>query len=194
MLHKAWNNKGEMPYCFPRSSIKFQGHTWQNITDFDPYWAFPDYRPVAAFKSVRFALFLERIDCISCIRGQLQHPFGQVMGCLLSSSLSHDDVIKWKYFPCYWPFVWGEPVTGEFPSQKPVTRSFDVFFDLRFNKRKQSKRWWFETPSLPLWSHCNDFPGIGDRSRALWLAYGHRDGVAGHARGCHRETWLRQQE
>ena len=23
------------------------------------------------------------------------------------------------------------PVTGEFPSQRPVTRSFDVFFDLR---------------------------------------------------------------
>ena len=57
MLHKAWNSKGEMPYCFPRSSIKFQGHTVQNITNFDPNWAFPDYRPVAAFKSLRFALF-----------------------------------------------------------------------------------------------------------------------------------------
>ena len=57
MLHKAWNSKGEVPYCFLRSSIKFQGHTGQNITDFDPNWAFPDYRPVAAFKSLRFALF-----------------------------------------------------------------------------------------------------------------------------------------
>ena len=57
MLHKAWNSKGEMHYCFPRSSIKFQGHSGQNITDFDPNWAFPDYRPVAAFKSFRFALF-----------------------------------------------------------------------------------------------------------------------------------------
>ena len=56
MLHKAWNSKGEMRYRFPRSSIKFQGHTVQNITDFDPNWAFPDYRPVAAFKSLRFAL------------------------------------------------------------------------------------------------------------------------------------------
>ena len=61
MLHKAWNSKGEMPYCFPRSSIKFQGHTVQNITDFDPNWAFPDYRPVAAFKSVRFALLVIEI-------------------------------------------------------------------------------------------------------------------------------------
>ena len=38
------------------------------------------------------------------------------------------------------------PVTGEFPAQRPVTRSFDVFFDLRQNKRlsKQSWGWWFE--------------------------------------------------
>ena len=45
-----------MLYCFPRSSIKFQGHVGQNIIDFDPNWAFPNYRPVAAFKSLRFAL------------------------------------------------------------------------------------------------------------------------------------------
>ena len=50
------------------------------------------------------------------------------------------------------------PVTGEFPAQRPVTRSFDVFFDLRLNKRlsKQSWGWWFETPSWSLWRHCND--------------------------------------
>ena len=43
----------------------------------------------------------------------------------------HDDVIKWNHFPRYWPFVRSSPVTGEFPAQRPVTRSFDVFFDLR---------------------------------------------------------------
>ena len=44
------------------------------------------------------------------------------------------------------------PVTGESPAQKPVTRSFDVFFDLCLNKRlsKQSWGWWFETSSRPL--------------------------------------------
>ena len=49
------------------------------------------------------------------------------------------------------------PVTGEFPAQRPVTRSFDVFFDLRLNKRlsKQWWGWWFETPSHPLWRYCN---------------------------------------
>ena len=50
------------------------------------------------------------------------------------------------------------PVTGEFPAQRPVTRNFDVFFNLRLNKRlrKQSWGWWFEMPSRPLWRHCND--------------------------------------
>ena len=49
------------------------------------------------------------------------------------------------------------PLCGEFPSQRPVTRSFDVFFDLCLNKRlsKQSGGWWFETPSRSLWCHCN---------------------------------------
>ena len=49
------------------------------------------------------------------------------------------------------------PVPGEFPAQRPVTRSFDVFFDLRLNKRlsKQSWGWWFETLSPPLWCHRN---------------------------------------
>ena len=55
------------------------------------------------------------------------------------------------------------PVTGEFPAQRPVTRSFDVFFDLRLNKRlsKQSWGWWFETPSRPLWRHCNAHQNVG---------------------------------
>ena len=39
----------------------------------------------------------------------------------------------------------------------PVMRNFDVFFDLLLNIRlsKQSRSWWSETPSGPLWRHCN---------------------------------------
>ena len=52
------------------------------------------------------------------------------------------------------------PVTGGFPSQRPVTGNFDgVFFDnLRLNKRlrKQSRRRWFETPSRSSLRKCND--------------------------------------
>ena len=49
------------------------------------------------------------------------------------------------------------PVPGEFPTQRPVTRSFDIFFDLRLNEQlsKQSCGWWFETLSRPFWRHCN---------------------------------------
>ena len=48
-------------------------------------------------------------------------------------------------------------ITGEFPSKRPVTRSFDVFFDLCLNKRlsKQSWGWWFETQPRSLWRHCD---------------------------------------
>ena len=70
----------------------------------------------------------------------------------------HDDVIKWKLFSALLALCAGNsPVTGEFPSQKPVTRSFDVFFDLRLNKRlrKQSWGWQFETLSRSLWRHRN---------------------------------------
>ena len=49
------------------------------------------------------------------------------------------------------------PVPGEFLAQRPVTRSFDVFFDLHPNKRlsKQWWGWWFETLLSPLWRHWN---------------------------------------
>ena len=49
------------------------------------------------------------------------------------------------------------PITGEFPTQRSLTRSFDVFFHLRLNKRlsKQWWGWWFEMPSRPLWRHSN---------------------------------------
>ena len=87
-----------------------------------------------------------------------------LLKCLFKSSMVshmsmtfHDDVIKWKHFPRYWPFVREFTGPGEFPAQRPVTRSFDVFFDPRLNKRlsKQWWGWWFETPSWSLWRQCN---------------------------------------
>ena len=67
--------------------------------------------------------------------------------CIHLHEESHDDVIKWKHFLRYWPFV--REIHWWFPSQRPATRTFDIFFDLRLNKRlsEQSKRWLFETPS-----------------------------------------------
>ena len=50
MMHKAWSNIEEVPYCFSMSYVKLQGHTAKNfqghtalkIVEFDPNWAFPD--------------------------------------------------------------------------------------------------------------------------------------------------------
>ena len=72
--------------------------------------------------------------------------------------IDHDDVIKWKHFPRYWPFVRGihrSPVTS--PHKGQLRGALIFFFDLRLNKRlsKQSWGWWFETQSRPLWRHSN---------------------------------------
>ena len=71
----------------------------------------------------------------------------------------HDGDIKWKHFPRYWPFARGShrsPVN--YLSQRPVARSFDVFFQLCLTEglSKQSWDWWFGMPSRSLWRHCNE--------------------------------------
>ena len=50
------------------------------------------------------------------------------------------------------------PVKGEFPTQRPVTRSFAVFIDPRPNKplSKQTWGWWFETLLRSLCRHCDE--------------------------------------
>ena len=62
------------------------------------------------------------------------------------------------------------PVPAEVLAQRPVTRSFDVFFDLRLNKRlsKQSRSWLFETLSSPLWRHSNVFKSYSALSQTSW--------------------------
>ena len=59
------------------------------------------------------------------------------------------------------PFWRAPPATGGFPSQRPVERSFDIFFDLHLNKllSKQSRRRWYETLSRSLRRHCNGHIG-----------------------------------
>ena len=61
-------------------------------------------------------------------------------------------------------YVQNSSVRGEIPSQGPVTRSFDVSFDMRMNKRlsKQTRGWWFEPPSRSSWRHCDGKPQVQD--------------------------------
>ena len=75
------------------------------------------------------------------------------MGCMLRMMTSLNGNISALLALC----AGISPVTGEFPSQRPVTRSFNIFSDMHRNKwlNKQPRRWWSETPSSPLWRHCN---------------------------------------
>ena len=78
---------------------------------------------------------------------------------LVNLNTNHVEAIKWKHFLRYWPFLRGiyrSPVNSL--HKGPVTRSFDIFFDLCLNKwlSKQSWGWWFEMPSCSLWCHFND--------------------------------------
>ena len=59
----------------------------------------------------------------------------------------HDGVIRLKHFARYWPFVWA--------IHRPVTRCFDVFFDLCLNQQLSNhwRRRLFETPSRSIWCH-----------------------------------------
>ena len=79
------------------------------------------------------------------------HQNARMAYCLMMNT-DHDDVIKWNFFSALPALCRRNPrVAGGFPSQRPVTRSFDVFFDLSLSKRlsKESRRRWFETPWRP---------------------------------------------
>ena len=84
------------------------------------------------------------------------------------------------------------PVPGEFPAHRPVTRSFDVFFDLCPNKRlsKQWWSWWFEAPSSPLLRHCNVHRARQWYCRALYKIAIRLDNWNGHYRMRSREIWV----
>ena len=69
------------------------------------------------------------------------------------------------------PLSGNSPGTGEFPSQRPVARNFDFFFDLWQNKRL-SKQWWgckFETQSRPLWHYCNEEAKPNKKNKCPYL-------------------------
>ena len=68
------------------------------------------------------------------------------------------------------------PATDEFPAQRPMTWSCDVFFDLCLNQQlsNQWRRRWFETSWPSLWRHCNDKldDGFASSMRCRYLSFG----------------------
>ena len=70
--------------------------------------------------------------------------------------LSHDDVIKWKHFPRYWPCVRDIQWWPVVPLAKASDAEFWCFLDVRLNRLliKQSTCWSFEMALDSLWRHC----------------------------------------
>ena len=69
-----------------------------------------------------------------------------------------DDVIKWKHLPRYWPFVreiHRSPAMSQHKGQWRGALMFSLICAWINGWVKQSWGWRFETPSCPLWSHCN---------------------------------------
>ena len=95
MMHNAWSSIGEVPYCFSRSSLKFQGHTGQKIADFDPIQAFPDCNsrlnsPMALKWCTKLNLVQKRCPIVfSCDQAALQMVFSVRLSVRLSVCLSH---------------------------------------------------------------------------------------------------------
>ena len=85
----------------------------------------------------------------------------------------HDGVFKWSNFPLLALYAGNSPFTGEFPSPRPVTRGFDVFFDsiCAWINATQSWGWWFEKPSHSLWRHSNidSSPWLIEFGKWYWL-------------------------
>ena len=160
-------------YQYLKQSCIFQGDdmTWKRFTH---YWAFGAFLVVSLNQLFNKRLRTLRViwdDSMpmwrSCNIFQSTYVYKMGLWGNVDSAgwtgviyLFHDDVIKWEHLPRYWPFV-----RGIHRPQRPVTRSFDVFFDLCLNKRLNKQWWhrWFETPSRSLWSNCNEvhvIPGI----------------------------------
>ena len=81
------------------------------------------------------------------------------------------------------------PAIGEFPTQKPVTWSFDVSLICALNKRlsKQSWGWWFETPSCSLWRHRNELLMTVKRCSRKWCTNWNGNVVTGFTGSCHSD-------
>ena len=120
----------------------------------------------------RYWSFVRRIP-----RSPVDSPHrGQWRGVLMVSSMfawtygwvnsrdAHDDVIKWRHFPCYWPFVSGNHrslVDSPYKGQWHETLMFSLmcaWTNGGANNRdagQQLRCWWFETSARSLWRHCN---------------------------------------
>ena len=94
---------------------------------------------------------------------------------LMTAVPCHDDVIKWKHFLRYWPFVriiHRSPVNSPHKGHWRGALMFSLICVLNKRLSKQSWGCWFEMPSRSLWRHCN---GLNKNL---------------HTNSCEKETWI----
>ena len=107
---------------------------------------------------------------------------------------NHDDVIKWKHFPCYWPFVWGihrSPGNSPHKGQWRGALMFSLICVWIKRLSKQSWGWWLETLSCPLWRHYNDGPcNIQNTQSRLLGRFHHNQGTVLLWRCCLTSIWI----
>ena len=137
-------------HCYrPKSSLWSSGDPW----NFKYKKYLPFYTASVKYKSainVFYVQYFPLAICIGPFENGSCHPIAMSVRPMMTSS--NGDIFRVTGHLC------GEFTgPGDFLTQRPVTWSFDVFFDLRPYKRlcKQWWGWWFETPSSPLWRHRN---------------------------------------
>ena len=78
---------------------------------------------------------------------------------------THGDVMTWRCFQCYWPFMGNPTVNGGFPSQR-ISNEFWNYFVVILNKQLNKNIFcrWFETSwcscdaIVSVCAHINHFP------------------------------------
>ena len=133
----------------------------------------------------RFLTARKRVESIASIVWQMFQVLYNTLKVQISQELitsNNTETLSWwrhqmQTFSALLALCAGNsPVTGEFPAQRPATRSFDVFFDLPLNKQlsKQSWGWWFETPSSSLWRQSNVyFANVSPLYAVYHIKYAH---------------------
>ena len=119
-------------------------------------WVINTWRPNDVYKRQwTRSLLIPVLTCCLAPQNIIWTNTDQLLICLLETSFNGGQIpnmmtsTNGKFSALLAICAGNSPVPGEFPARRPVTRSFDVFFDLHPNKRlsKQWWGWWFETPS-----------------------------------------------
>ena len=102
-------------------------------------------------------LFMET-HILILICSSINYNVGKAIKTPTEVTEDHDDVIKWKHFPRYWPFaqvIHRSPVNSPHKGQWRRALMFSLICALNKRLSKHSWGWWFETQLRPLWRHCN---------------------------------------